>query len=47
MYSINFTDHNENFCLNLHYNGANRYFFVNIKKIHQFKAKDFETVATP
>ena len=46
MYSINFTDHNKNFCLNLHYNGANRHFFVNIKKNHQFKAKDFEIVAT-
>ena len=35
------------FCLNLHYNGANSYLFVNATKIHTFKAKDSETVATP
>ena len=29
MYSINFTEHNNKFCLNLHYNGANSYLFVN------------------
>ena len=28
MYSINFTEHNKEFCLNLHYNRANSYLFV-------------------
>ena len=47
MYFINFTEHNEKFCLSLHYNGANSYLFVNGKEIHKFKAKDSEIVATP
>ena len=42
MYSINFTEHNNKFCLSLHYNGASNYLFVNGKKIHKFKAKDAE-----
>ena len=46
-YLINFTEHNKMFCLNLHYNGANSYLFVNATKIHTFKAKDSEPVATP
>ena len=29
LYSINFTENNEKFCLSLHYNGANSYLFVN------------------
>ena len=47
MHSINFTESNEKFCLSFHYNGANSYLFVNGTKIHKFKAKEFETVATP
>ena len=47
MYSINFTEHNKNFCLSLHYNGANSYLFVNGKEIHKFKAKYSKTIATP
>ena len=47
MYSINFTVTKKKFCLSLHYNGANSYLFVNGKEIHEFKAKDSETVATP
>ena len=47
MHSTNFTDHNKKFCLSLHYNGANRYLFVNGKEIHNFKAKYSEIVATP
>ena len=43
----NFTEHNKKFCLSLHYNGANRYLFVNVKGIIKFKAKDSEIVATP
>ena len=47
MYSINFTVTKKKFCLRLHYNGANSYFFVNGTKIYKFKAKDSEIVATP
>ena len=31
-----------NFCIILHYNGANSYFFVNGVEIHKFKAKGSE-----
>ena len=47
MYSINFTVTGKKFCLNLHYNGANSYLFVNGNEIYKFKAKDSEIVATP
>ena len=47
MYSINFNVTNENFCLILHYNGANSYLFVNGTEIYKFKARDSEIVATP
>ena len=47
MYSIKFTDTNEKFCLSLHYNGANSYFFVNGTEIYKFKAKDSEIVPSP
>ena len=40
MYSINFTNTNEKFCLSLHYNGANSCLFVNGTEIYKFKAKD-------
>ena len=46
MYSINFTMTKKNFCLSLHYNGANSYLFVNGTKIYKLKAKDSEIVAT-
>ena len=39
-YWINFTEHNKKFCLCLHYNGANSYFFVSGTEIYEFKAKD-------
>ena len=42
LYSINFTVTNKAFCLNLHYNGANSYLFVNSTNIYKFKAKDSE-----
>ena len=45
--SINFTENNKTFRLNLHYNGANRYLFVNWTEIRKFKAKDSEIVANP
>ena len=47
MYSVNFTVTKKNFCLSLHYNGANSYLFVNGTEIYKFKAKDSEIVATP
>ena len=47
MYSINFTEKNKNFCLSLHYNGANSYLFVNGTEIYKFKAKDSKIVARP
>ena len=47
LYSMNFTEFNKKFCLSLHYNGDNSYFFVNSTEINKFKAKDSETVATP
>ena len=47
MYSINFTELSKNFCLSLHYNGANSSLFVNGKEIDKFKAKDSEILADP
>ena len=47
MYCINFTVTGKKCCLNLRYNGANSYLFVNGKEIHKFKAKDSEIVETP
>ena len=45
MYSINFTVTKKEFCLSLHYNGANSYLFVNGTEIYKFK--DSEIVASP
>ena len=47
MHSINFTVTKKKFCLNLHYNGANSYLFVNDAKIYKFKAKSSEIVVGP
>ena len=47
MYSINFTVKKKKLCLSLHYNGVSRYLFVNDTEIYEFKAKDFEIVASP
>ena len=33
--------------MSLHYNGANRYLFVNGKEMYKFKAKDSAIVASP
>ena len=38
MYSINFIEHNEIVCLNLHYDGENNYLFINGVEIYKFKA---------
>ena len=45
-YSITFTVTKMKFCLNLHYNGANSYLFVNGTEIYEFKAKDSEIAAS-
>ena len=42
MYSINFTEKNKKFCLNLHYNKENSYLFANGTEIHKFKSKTSE-----
>ena len=47
MYSTNFTVTKEQFCLNLHYNEANSYLFVNGTEIIKFKTKDSEIVTRP
>ena len=41
MYSISFNENNKNCCLNLHYNGANSYSFVNGTEILKLKKKGF------
>ena len=46
MYSVNFTDQREKYCLSWHYNEANSYLFVNGTEIIKFKAKDSEIVAS-
>ena len=46
MYSINFTEKDEKFCLSLHYNGTMVKKMLMVKK-NKFKAKDPEIVATP
>ena len=46
MHSINFTKNKKNFCLSLHYNGANSYFFLNGTEIYKFQAKDSEIETT-
>ena len=46
-YSVSFTESSKKFYLNLHYNGANSYFFVNGVEIIKFKEKDSEINAIP
>ena len=46
-YPIDFTEYRKTFSLSLHYNRANNYLLVNRVKIHKFKAKNSELVATP
>ena len=47
IYSVNFVENNEIYCLSLHHNGANSYLFVNGTEIIKFKAKDFNIIVTP
>ena len=44
MYSINFTKVDTKFCLSLHYNGANIYFFGKGAEIHKFTVEDSEII---
>ena len=44
IYSIDFAKHIEKFYLNLQYNWANTYLFVNGIEIYKFKAKDSKIV---
>ena len=39
-YSINFTEQQKKFCLNLHYNISNSFLLVNGVKTYQFKEKE-------
>ena len=47
MYSINLTLTKKKFCLNVHYNGATSYLFVNGTEIYKFKAKYSEIIVGP
>ena len=47
MYSNNFTVTKNKFCLSLHYNRTNSYYFVKGKEIIKSKATDSEVLATP
>ena len=44
LHSVNFAENNK-FCLSLHYNGANRYLFINGTEIYKFI--NSEIAATP
>ena len=41
-HSINFSRLKIKICLRLHYNGGNRFLFVDTTKVYQFKANDSE-----
>ena len=43
-HATNLSEQQKKFCLNLHYNGANSYLFVNGVEIYKFKANDSETI---
>ena len=47
MYSTIFTVANKKFCLSMHYNGANSYFFIYGIESYKFKAKDSEIFVSP
>ena len=47
MYSANLTVADAKFCLSLHYNGDDRYLYVNGKESIKFKAKDSEIPPYP
>ena len=41
-YSINYSRSRRKFCISQHYNGSNSFLFINVTKMHQFKAEDSE-----
>ena len=45
--SINFSRSRKNFCLSLHYDGRDRFLFVNVIRMYQFKAKHSEIKPYP
>ena len=47
MYSVNFSDNGDKYCLSLYYNGASSYLFLNGVEIIKFKAKDSNIIANP
>ena len=47
MYSTDFTVDDAKLCLSLHYNGDDRYLYVNGKESIKFKAKDSEILPYP
>ena len=46
-YPINLTESTKRFVLSLHYNGNNKFLFVNTVKMYQFKANDSEIKPYP
>ena len=46
-YTIDLSEQQKKFCLDLHYNWANSYVFVNGIEIYKFKAKKSEITAVP
>ena len=47
IYSPNFVDDNEIFCVSLHYNDDNGYLFINGKEVTKFKNKNSELIKYP
>ena len=47
VYSLNFTEQQNKFCLSLQCNGVSSYIFINGVEIYKFKAKDSEINAAP
>ena len=45
LYSLNFTDNGNKYCLSLHYNGANSYLFVMVNKLLNLKQKILRLLA--
>ena len=44
---MNITEQQNNFCVNLNYNGSKSYISVNIVEIYKFKSSSSEINATP
>ena len=46
-YSVNFTRPKKKFCLTLHYNGSNSFWYVSGVEIYKFKVTDLEMKPYP